>query len=186
MGIDLAGTTLTSSAGLVATQGGKQIMKMATNGTLQRYNLGQPLFRASQSGAAAPVTIGANNTWNPVVFNLTSLNVGSCYNTANGRFTVPVGGLYLVCAHTYCVGAGGGWYVHQMFWVNGAATTRRPSGGLHRMTGHGHTSGYNDDSEAFEVIWLAASDYVQFYNFQGAYQNTHYPQYGHFDGYLLG
>ena len=187
MGIDLAGTTLTSSSGLVVTHGGNQVMKMNVTGTLQRYNVGQPMFRAGGSGTATGGNIGAVNTWVPVILNATNVNVGSCYNTGNGRFTAPVAGIYLFTASTYCTGTGAGWYVHSMFWVNGSMTQRRPSvGGLHRIHGHGHTSGYIDDTESFEIIVLSAGDYVNFYNYSGGFVNTHVPQYARYEGYMLG
>ena len=117
-------------------------MKMGTTGILQRYLPGQPMFRASQSGAGAWTLFPAANGWYPIVLNTTNVNVGSCYNTGNGAFTVPVTGIYLVAASTYCHGNGAGWYIHPMFWVNGSATLRRPAaGGLHRIRGHGNTSG---------------------------------------------
>src|SRR5262245_44295534 len=188
MGVDLAGlTTLTASAGLVATYGGNQVMKMGSDGVLQRYNVAQSMFRAGGSGTAAAVSIGAVNTWNPIIFNATNVNVGTCYSTSNGRFTAPVAGVYLFVAASYCTGAGAGWYVYSMFWVNGTATAGRPStGGLHRIHGHGHASGYSNDTESLEMIPLAAGDYVNFYNYNGGFVNNHIPQYGHFEGYLLG
>jgi hypothetical protein len=72
-----------------------------------------------------------------------------------------------------------------MFWVNGDSTARRPSGPLHRIHGHGQTSGYAVDTESFEIIPLAAGDYVNFYNNSGGFVNTHNPQYERFEGYLL-
>jgi hypothetical protein len=187
MGIDLAGTTLTNSSGLVATYSSSQVMKMGTTGTLQRYNAGQPMFRAGGAGTAINISIGTVNTWTPIILDTAPTNVGSCYNTGNGRFTAPVTGIYLVTATTYCTGPTLGWHVHSMFWVNGSATTRRPSaGGLHRIHGHGHTGGYIDDTESFEIIYLTAGDYVNFYNYPGGYTCTYVPQYARFEGYLLG
>lgn len=186
MGVDLAGTTLGASAGLVANASAGQVMKMGNTGILQRYNPGQPMFRAGGAGTAAWIAIGTTNTWNPIILNSTNVNIGSCYNTGNGRFTVPVTAVYLVTAHTYCHGNGAGWYVHPMFWVNGDAILRRPSAGLHRIRGHGATSGYEEDTEICEMIALVAGDYVNFYNFSGGFSNNYMPQYSRFEGYLLG
>jgi hypothetical protein len=146
------------------------------------------MFRAGGSGTAASANIGGvANTWTPIILNATNVNVGSCYNTSNGRFTAPVAGLYLVTASTYCTGTVAGWHVHSMFWVNDSANVRRPSvGGLHRIHGHGHTTGYIDDTESFEIISLLAGDYVNFYNYNGAVVITHVPQYARYEGYLLG
>jgi C1q domain len=187
MGIDLAGTTLTASAGLIATYSGSQIMKMGSTGILQRYLPAQPMFRAGGSGANAWIVFAAANTWYPIVYNATNVNIGSCYNTSNGRFTAPVTGIYLIVAHTYYHGNSAGWYVHPMYWVNGSATARRPSGGgLHRMRGHGSASGYEEDTDSFEIMTLVAGDYVEFYNFGGGGPNQWLPQYSRYEGYLLG
>jgi hypothetical protein len=185
MGIDLAGTTLESSSGLIAKYSGSQIMKMSPNGMLQRYNAAQPMFRAGGAGTAANTGM-TSTAWNAMIFNSTNVNVGSCYNTSNGRFTAPVAGVYLMAACTYVQGAAAGWYFHPMFWVNDSATVRRPSaGGLHRMRGHGNTAGYNADTDAIEIMALLAGDYVNFYNYNNA-ANTWYPQYSRYEGYLLG
>jgi hypothetical protein len=185
MGIDLNGTTLTSSSGLVATYVGSQYMKMGTTGILQRY-VGQPMFRAGQAGGAATVSAGTANAWNVVILATTNVNYGGCYNGTNGRFTAPVDGMYLVTASTYFGGGAAGWHVHGMFWVNGTADARRPSTtGIHRLRGHGQTAGYTIDSESFEIISLLAGDYVNFYNYAGATGNVRTPQYERFEGYLL-
>ena len=109
------------------------------------------------------------------------------HNTGNGRFTVPVGGVYLVTAHTYILGAAAGWYFHPMFWVNGVSNASRPNsaGAGCRIRLHGATAGYQSDSEIAEIILLVAGDYVQFYNFSNA-ANQYLPQYSRFEGYLLG
>lgn len=184
MGYDINGTTLESDAGLIATQGDKEIMRMATNGTLQRYNLGQPMFRAGQSGTAAGGAGLGTSVWTPVVFNATNVNVGACYNTANGRFTAPVAGLYLVTGSTYGNVSTTGWYIHAVFGVNGSTAAGRPSGTLHRIHGYGIAGGYAFDTECFEIIPLNAGDYINFYNYSGG-TPTHTPQYGRFEGYML-
>jgi hypothetical protein len=183
MGFDINGTTLTNNDGLVATNAGNRIMKMGTTGVLQRLNSAQPMFRTSGSSGSW-LGIGTN-TW--VVtpgFDLSDLNVASCYNISNGRFTVPVDGVYLMSGHCYTRFPDGG-YVHPMFWVNGLSNGRRPSAGaLHRMRGHGLTAGYEVDSSTSEFIPLIAGDYVEFRHFCGG-AVYHLPVYGRLEGYKL-
>jgi len=184
MGIDLAGTELYNASGLVAIYGGVPIMTMGVTGILQRFNLGQPMFRAGGSGSPAEAGLGTD-AWVPVVLNATNVNVGSCYSSSNGRFTVPATGIYFVTGSTYLTRYVQGGYTHPMFWVNGSSSVRRPSGPLHRIRGHGGTYGYIMDSETFEFISLIAGDYVNFYNYCGGGINN-IPQYSRFEGYLLG
>jgi hypothetical protein len=184
MGFDLAGTTLANNAGLTATFSGSQVMKLGPTGSLQRY-AGQPLFRASQSGSPVQTAMGAVGSFSTVILNKAAVNVAGCYNAGNGRFTAPVSGVYLVTAQTYCTGGAAGWYVHSMFFVNDSSSLRRPSGAMYRIRGHGHTAGYIDDTESFEIIPLLAGDYVTFVNNPGVANSTYVLQYSRFEGYLL-
>jgi hypothetical protein len=185
MGFDLNRTTLIANSGLAAMFA-SQFMKMGPTGTLQRYNQGQPMFRAGMTGTAAGVNIGTVNTWTPLIFGATNVNVNSCYSTATGRFTAPVDGVYLMAASTYVTGGATlGWYVQSLFFINGSATVRRLGGGLHRIHSHGEAAGHAGTTESFEIMSLLAGDYVQFYNYPGGYVSTWTPQYSRFEGYLL-
>lgn len=185
MGFNLAGTELTGVSGLEVVSGSAQFLRINPTGLFRRYAM-QPMFRAGQSGTAAGVAYGTS-TWAPIVLNATNVNVGSCYNTSNGRFTAPVAGMYLFSATGYHVGAAAGHAIHGMFWVNGDSNLRRPTAGsCHRLHCHGAAAGHSGDTETTEMIALLAGDYVQFYNASNAVDNTFYPQYSHFEGYLLG
>lgn len=59
----------------------------------------QPSFLATRS---ADVAHNCSSQTNPVPFNATTYNIGSGYNTANGRFTAPVSGTYIFNAGIYC------------------------------------------------------------------------------------
>jgi hypothetical protein len=184
MGFDINGTTLTNNAGLVATYAGNQVMKMGLTGVLQRLNSAQPMFRvAGSSGSWTGINTDA---WAVTpALDAIDVNVGGCYNVGNGRFTVPVDGIYLVTGHGYCQIAAAGGYTHPMFWVNGASNTRRPSAGaLYRMRGHGITATCQVDSSVCEVIPLLANDYVEFRHYCGG-PVYHLPIYSRWEGYKL-
>lgn len=187
MGININNTTLTSNAGLVVTDwNGNQFLKQNPLGTLQRYSPGQPMFRAGQSGTAASVSVGAAaSQWYPLVLNYAGLNIASCYNISNGRFTAPLDGLYMVIGATYFTGPTTGFYMHPSFWVNGSEPLRRGNP-IRRIRGHGRTAGYACDCESYEIIPLIAGDYVNLYLYNGNVICTHIPQYGRFEGYLFG
>lgn len=183
MGFDLNGTTLTNSAGLVATNAGNQVMKMGPAGVLQRYNLGQPMFRAG--GTTEGWSGVGTDQWAIPVWNLTDTNVGSCFSTVTQRFTVPVDGVYLVTAHSYVLINATGNYIHPMFWVNGSSNARRAAyGGMHRMRGHGIAGGYSVDGNLCEFIPLIAGDYVE-YRLYCSGPVYHEMSHGRFEGYLL-
>jgi len=185
MGIDINDTILSSSAGLIATNAGKQLMKMGPTGTLQRYNLGQPMFRAG--GTSGSWTAIGTSVWAVVPgITTTDVNVGTCYNTANSVFTAPVTGVYMLAAHAYLLINVAGGYSHPMFWVNGSSSARRatPAGAQYRIRGHGITAGYSVDNSICECIPLVANDYVQFYSYCGNSVSM-LPAYSRFEGYLL-
>lgn len=185
MGFNLAGTELTGVSGLEVVSGGVNFLRISPVGQFRRHTM-QPMFRAGNSGTVAGVAYGTN-TWVRILFNATNVNVGSCFNTSNGAFTAPVAGMYLFSATTYAVGAAAGFAIHGMFWVNGSSNARRPTAGsCHRLHCHGAAAGHSIDTETTEIINLLAGDYVQFYNAPNDAANTLYPQYSHFEGYLLG
>lgn len=186
MGFDIAGTQLTATQGLEVTSGGIQSLRITPTGLFRRYATGHTMFRAGNSGTAANSAYGTN-TWVRILFNAANPNVGTCFNTANGAFTAPVAGMYLFSATTYASGPATGTAIHGMFWVNGSSNARRPTAGsLHRLNGHGITAGHWMDTESTEIISLLAGDYVQFYNAPSQSDCSFYPQYSHFEGYMLG
>jgi C1q domain-containing protein len=184
MGFDLAGTELKSAQGLSVMSGASTFLQISPTGLFRR-NAMQPMFRAGVAGTAAVANYGTTG-WIPITFSATNVNVGSCYNTTNSRFTAPVNGMYLFSATVYHTGAAAGFVIHGMFWVNGGSTTRRPGGPMHRLNSHGVAAGYSGDNESTEIMTLLAGDYVQFYNNSNSATNTLTPQYSHFEGYLLG
>lgn len=161
--------------------------------------------RFSGGGASIPLfSVGVGNSgWvtyanQYVIANYTSgdgyQNVGSCYNTTNGRFTAPWTGVYLFTCHLYCYSTSsalGPWF-RPMFYVNGSINTRRPnadtsSGAPYRMRLYGirGTSGF--DGEESELIRLVAGDYVNLY-FQAnaSYTQRIHQTYSAFKGVFIG
>jgi hypothetical protein len=90
-------------------------------------------------------------------------NIGSCFNTSNGRFTAPWTGLYLFKQHIYTYGNNAtiGWYYHPLYLVNGSYTVRRPGGTPYRIRDYGKPASYGQDSDCCELIYLTAGDYVE-------------------------
>ena len=71
--------------------GGVQAMYWNEAGEVQAPS--QPSFYAYPSAASTQYTA---STWSVIQFNLTSWNVGNCFNISNYRFTAPVAGKYLM------------------------------------------------------------------------------------------
>ena len=129
---------------------------------------GQPAFKAKLNTAT-----GANFS-GVLVFNNVSFNVGSHYNSSNGRFTAPVDGRYLFCWYDNVeLATSAALYVDWM--INGNTQGNR----IYTM----RTTGW--EGLAGSIIFdLNTNDYVQIY----AYSSGNYDGglYGAFSGCLLG
>jgi hypothetical protein len=170
MPIDVNGTVLTGGTTFVATDASSnKIYEQSVGGVVNMPRTSAnaaltPLFNVGM-GSGAWRTLGG-----VVIFNYTSgsgyTNIGSCYNTANGRFTAPWTGLYLFKHHIYCYGPDGStfsWYFHPLYLVNGSQTFRRPGGTPYRIRQYGLLANYGQDSDCCELIYLTAGDYVEVY-----------------------
>lgn len=147
----------------------------SVSGTFTRPN--NPAFMA---GIAA--TTNATYTANPYafVFNTTAYNVGSNYNTSNGRFTAPVAGVYLFGFSIY---VGSNAYAQFCFRKNGSdinftsgdayAVCEYPAS----IADHGFTHS--------AALLLAAGDYVTVGVRSGS-SGTFYQGHTYFWGYLVG
>jgi hypothetical protein len=129
----------------------------------------QPGFKCKLSAAT-----GANFS-GFLVFGNVSYNIGSHYNSSNGRFTAPVDGRYLFAWYTNMERAGGNGSIWADWYINGNAQGNRM---------------YTHHSGAWELIGgtiifdLNTNDYVQIYaNTSGNWDGS---QYGSYSGYLLG
>lgn len=117
----------------------------------------QPFFMA-KAQYTVPYSPGANN---PIVFNVVTSNVGNCYNSSNGAFTAPVGGVYQFNYHL--LGTNDATDGDVRVWVNGSNYTIASYGGNY--------TGYKPIDVHFSIK-LSAGDYVQLRNWAGATWHT--------------
>jgi hypothetical protein len=128
----------------------------------------QPAFSAYRNAG----DVGANTVF---ICNVVQVNIGSYYNSSNGRFTAPVAGTYLFAFHCMATGS-------PTTFTNIAIRKN----GTFISFGHGDTGAYNH-TNAQVITTMAANDYVDafvvggytaIYGGDGAYNN--------FNGHLIG
>ena len=113
-----------------------------------------------------------------ITYNTVYVNVGSHYNTSNGRFTAPVAGTYMFT--TMFIRNASGAVARRRFIKNGATT------GVHgnRHFRSDSVGSYGDNGAFIVVITLAANDYIQVDHYAGnSHGGTSYEQ---FTGFLIG
>ena len=128
-----------------------------------------PAFKCKLSGAT-----GANFT-GAFVFGNVSYNIGSHYNSSNGRFTAPVDGRYLFSWYTNMERAGGNGSFYADWMINGSNQGNRM---------YTHHSGTWELIGGTVIFDLNANDYVQINAITSG--NWDGGQYGSYSGYLLG
>jgi len=128
-----------------------------------------PAFKCKLSGAT-----GANFT-GFFVFGNVSYNIGSHYNSSNGRFTAPVDGRYLFSWYTNMERAGGNGSFYAEWYINNNAQGNRM---------YSHHSGAWELIGGTVIFDLNANDYVQIKAITSG--NWDGGQYGSYSGYLLG
>jgi hypothetical protein len=148
----------------------------------------RPSFSAQ--GTVASWTALTNANWTTIVFNTTNGNIGSNYNTSNGRFTAPVSGLYYFASHLYGYKSDSvpTSLTHPVFLINGSTTYRQAQylDAPYRLRSRTYYSGgYSWDSMINDVFYLAAGDYVQYYIYNSS-GNYYLPSYSLFTGFLIG
>ena len=162
---------ITGQGGVTFSTGGTvgnatERLRINSSGQVTKPN--QPLFVAQKSGA---ITGGGF-----VVFNTVIENVGSHYNSSDGKFTAPVAGYYWFCCKINAFKR-----IDFFFKRNGSN-----SGAANREIGQFNTS--NQDGwyshNLIRIFELAANDYVQV-DVTNITQNSDPGEWITFQGYLL-
>jgi hypothetical protein len=144
----------------------RKVFEIDTLGRVTMPN--QIAFRAY----AAPQTTQAQST---LVWSATATNIGSHYNTSNGRFTVPVAGSYLFSISMLYPASGS--YARLLLAINGQTSTQIAD----TLTS---VSGSYQSSNATAIITLSVNDYVTVVN--SGPITTYGTGYGSFCGHLIG
>ena len=141
-----------------------------------------PAFYAWQSGGVFNTITGAFGAIAPV-FGNTRLNINSCYNTSNGRFTAPVNGVYefhFGIIHRYSSAAGS---LEPTFYLNGSNISPRGCS-YSWVTG----TGDHDWVHTHMMIYMTAGQYMQC-GIHACTSGTDYyygDNLGYFSGKLIG
>lgn len=135
----------------------------------------QPAFSV-YSNDGANIT-GANLKIN--VYSGVDLNVGSCFNTTNSRFTAPVAGVYLFKAMA--------WLPPNTTIAGLSIRVNGTQRAVHRMSHTGTQSNYCTLTPTL-IYYLNANDYVELYTSTdgGTIHPSSGNSYSNFSGYLLG
>jgi hypothetical protein len=127
----------------------------------------QPAFHATCNG-------GGVLSGSTLLFQTAKINIGSCYNTSNSRFTAPIAGTYFIYGSVMAnTGTG---RLYWRFYKNGSNTEFMQGGGSSTDYGTWYGS---------MTITLAANDYITCdLNGGTPYNTNQFEQY--FGGYLIG
>lgn len=144
----------------------------------------QPSFYAFHTDALFTVVGGIANA---IVFNSTRVNIGSCYNVSNGRFTAPVAGVYEFFGSGLARYQSAATSMEPTFWKNGVNVNAISTRGCTYANPVG--AGAHVPTTTHVYLTLAAGDYVQFglVATPGAGSDYFYGQnLGFFGGRLIG
>ena len=165
-----------------------------TGGTLRVYDDNNERIRVHSAGAVtipnqpiflatAETTISLSTSFAELTdFSNAHVNIGSHYNTSNGRFTAPVAGTYQFAVTS--IGTSTSDVYRFRVYKNGSSLNNF---GLRVDTQH-DGSGFGTNGEFCIVTTLAASDYISIFGRSDggsdAYANSSY-RYSYFRGHLM-
>ena len=163
--------TMTNGAlAIMVDDSNSKMIRIDTSGAVTMT--GQPAFMAKLGG-------GTLYSGNVVVYGTTYMNIGSHYNTSNGRFTAPIAGTYLF--HWSAIGNSASDVYRYYMYKNGGLFGDSQ---LRLDTGSGE---YGDNGSRIQMLSLAANDYVQiYYTTDGNTVSYTSGDYVNFGGYLIG
>ena len=156
---DLSGALSLQTVGVTAV----------TVSTGQAVNIPNQISFTANTNNTGTYATGAANV---ITFTNVATNIGNCYNSANGRFTVTVAGRYLLTASLMANTGTGRYYF--ILRKNGS-TTIAQSGG--------DSTNYGNFSISY-IATLAVDDYIEVYLTSGTLYNQSVPE-NYFTGHLL-
>ena len=166
-----------SSGDIIIAPNGTERMRIDSSGRVTIASI--PSFLA-YFGTSSDATISSGSDY---VFDDTKYNVGSHYNTANGRFTAPVAGLYEFNFSAYYTNSGGSTGRMQTAWkINGSEYSGTDAIGL--LLREPNSCGGVITGEQTVVFDLSANDYVTVFARGGI--NRVYRGHCMFSGRLIG
>lgn len=163
--------------GVGSIAGGTFVTGMSVNKNGVPLFPNRPSFYAYTPGGPSTTSTGV------VVFNTTRVNIGSHYNTSNGRFTAPVDGVYQFVVRLLLRTNGNAGSGEATLYLNGANLGAR---GKSYAVGQ-YTNGHIPE-EATVILSLAAGDYVQaaVYSLSASLDFYYGDELGAFCGTLIG
>jgi hypothetical protein len=187
MGFNVNGALIeTSNTALKITA--SSVVGLDTNASGFPTLTNRPSFVATNTNAAWQTF--TTNDWNTIAFNSAPQNIGSCFNTANNRFTAPVTGAYYFEHSSYGYknpSSNSDSYTHPTFWVNASSTLRQASeSGNYRLRSRTYLTGsYSWDTQINDILYLTAGDFVTVTTYCNGTQQW-YGTYAHFTGFYIG
>ena len=159
-------------------------------------NNGHPIFVSNNAGnitlpkqPSFQVRLGQSNGVNggngPVVLNYsgsTFHNVGSHFNTSNGRFTAPVTGIYVFHANLRVDGFTGNYSYLTLQHFSSTGTQQASKG---RDLQHGNSATYINHTVS-QNVYLLAGEYVRLVYENNGDSSVNLDSDSYFSGYLLG